>query len=344
MAKLVDKKVNGRSTEDLPKGKEQVESSNQFNNNSDSEDDFISDDDDDDDGHQFLNKVTKKKQVVQKFENRDSEDDESDEILSSDEEGEAAYAEIDDELQATADEIAKQLTEDSGKSIGKKKIKKLTPEQLAKEEKKIAKTGVIYLSSIPPYMKPAKLRQIMSKFGKVGRLYLKQEEQSVYKSRIKTGGNKKKKYDEGWCEFINKKDAKLATVTLNGNTLGGKKGSFYYDDVMNVKYLKGFKWSDLTNAMNKEIEVRENRLQAELSQSHKLNKSFIKNVETNKMIENIKKKRKTDDDDGEVDIRRNFKQRSVTTNRAGADDKHKDTNNSSTTANTKLNNVLNSIF
>ncbi|KAG7696338.1 hypothetical protein KL915_002702 [Ogataea haglerorum] len=218
-----------------------------------------------------------------------------------------------------------------------KKLKQLTPEQLAKEQKKIKRSGVVYLSTIPPYMKPAKLRHVLQRFGKVGRLYLKPEDPKVYKTRVKTGGNKKKKFVEGWCEFENKKDAKLAAETLNGNKLGGKKGNFYYDDIMNIKYLKGFKWHDLTEAMNREIEIRESKMQSELSQAHKINKNFIKNVETSKMIENIKKRKKN----AEPTVQRVYAQRSVTTNRAGADEWQKDTKNAESG---KLKKVLENIF
>ena len=35
--------------------------------------------------------------------------------------------------------------------------------------------GIIYLSRIPPYMKPLKVRHIFSKYGKVGRVFLQPE-------------------------------------------------------------------------------------------------------------------------------------------------------------------------
>lgn len=234
----------------------------------------------------------------------------------------------------------------SQKKETSKKVKKLTAKQLEKEEQKIKKSGVVYLSSLPPYMKPQKLRHVMSRFGEVGRIFLKPEDPKIYKSRIKSGGNKKKKFEEGWVEFIDKANAKLAATTLNGNILGGKKRSFYHDDVMNVKYLKGFKWFDLTNALNREVEVRESKKQAELSQAHKLNKAFIKNVETSKVVTRVKesKKRKlesndTKDAESPTEIRRNFKQRNVATNRANADNSIKNTNE-----NTKIKSVLNKIF
>jgi len=211
-----------------------------------------------------------------------------------------------------------------------------------KAKKPKGKTGVVYLSKIPPYMKPAKMRQILSRFGEVDRLFLKREPQHRYKQRLMQGGNKKIKYEEGWAEFLRKKDAKLCAESLNGNKLGGKKGNFYYDDIMNVKYLSGFKWADLTEQISRENEARQSKLQVEISQANKLNKTFIRNVEKSKMIENIKnKKKKNADQDKEKEEaqRRTFEQRTVNTTRAGAAGKFKkDTNNS------KLDNVLSRVF
>lgn len=40
------------------------------------------------------------------------------------------------------------------------------------KKKKIRKRGIIYLSTIPPYMNVAKVREMFSQFGEVGRIYL----------------------------------------------------------------------------------------------------------------------------------------------------------------------------
>jgi ESF2/ABP1 family protein len=190
-----------------------------------------------------------------------------------------------------------------------------------KNKKPKGKTGVVYLSKIPPYMKPTKMRQILSRFGEVDRLFLKRESTQKYQQRVKQGGNKKNMYEEGWAEFIRKKDAKLCADTLNCNILGGKKSSFYYDDIMNVKYLSGFKWSDLTEQISKENEARQSKLQMEISQARKLNKTFIANVQKSKMIENMKSKKKDHEDDEK--IRRTFEQRKITTTRADGPSKYK---------------------
>lgn len=154
------------------------------------------------------------------------------------------------------------------------------------------KTGVIYLSSIPPYMKPAKMRQILSRFGPIDRLFLKREDEKKHKQRVRSGGNRKVMYEEGWAEFIRKRDAKLCAQTLNSNIIGGKKGSFYHDDILNVKYLPGFKWADLTEQIARENDVRQAKLEMEISQANKLNAEFVKNVEKSKMLEKIRNSKK----------------------------------------------------
>lgn len=40
------------------------------------------------------------------------------------------------------------------------------------------------------------------------------------KKRQRMGGNKKKKFTEGWVEFLNKRDAKLVARTLNNQPVG----------------------------------------------------------------------------------------------------------------------------
>ena len=218
------------------------------------------------------------------------------------------------------------------------KLKKLTAKQLEKETKKIKKTGVCYLSRIPPYMKPSTLRTILSKFGKVDRLFLKPEDAATYNKRVKYGGNKKKNYTEGWVEFVKKREAKICASTMNGNKIGGRKTSYYYDDIMNIKYLPKFKWHDLTQQIAKENEVRLAKLALELSQQQKMNKSFINNVEKSKMIKNIQKKRNTQDEDDEM--RRFYKQRKVTSTRAEAKDDLK----VKSKPDDKLTNVLSKVF
>jgi ESF2/ABP1 family protein len=56
-----------------------------------------------------------------------------------------------------------------------KVVKPLTPEALAAFKAAKEKTGVIYISRIPPGMRPTKVRHLMSQYGEVGKVYLQQE-------------------------------------------------------------------------------------------------------------------------------------------------------------------------
>lgn len=284
-------------------------------------DDFSADDFNSDDEEVVFQ--TKKKVHTNQF-------GENDEDLAS----EAEEAESESPAPAgKLDETSAMVEEERKRST---KLKRLTPEQLAKEQKKIKKTGVCYLSSIPPYMKPVKLRSVLGRYGKLDRIFLKPEDPREYQKRVKYGGNKKKKYTEGWVEFVKKKEAKLCAETMNGNILGGKKSSYYHDDIINIKYLPGFKWFDLTQQIAKENEVRQAKLSLEISQQAKLNKSFVNNVERSK---HLNRKRKAGTLDAEPEAKRKFDQRDVASTRADAKLVHK-----KEAASNDLSDVLSKVF
>ena len=69
---------------------------------------------------------------------------------------------------------------------------------------------------------------------------------SVRRKRVRFGGNKKQNFTEGWVEFLEKRVAKAVAMRLNNNPVGGKKRSYYHDDLWNIKYLAKFKWTHLT--------------------------------------------------------------------------------------------------
>lgn len=120
--------------------------------------------------------------------------------------------------------------------------KPLHKKNLIVSESAIKKSGVIYLSRVPPFMKPTKLRSLLEPYGQINRIFLAPEDPSEHARRVRSGGNKKRSYSEGWAEFVKKRDAKKVVDLLNAQTIGGKKSSWYRDDVWSLKYLSGFKW------------------------------------------------------------------------------------------------------
>ncbi len=186
--------------------------------------------------------------------------------------------------------IAQALRKSSKSS--QKSSRPLSVKHLEKTARTARKTGVIYLSRIPPFMKPQTVRHLLSSFGTITKIFLTPESPTAHTQRTKSGGNKKRSFVDGWVEFSSKKDAKLCAETLNTQIVGGKKGGWYHDDVWNIKYLKGFKWHHLTEQIANENAERAARLRADISRVNRENKHFVQNVERAKMLEGMEGKRK----------------------------------------------------
>lgn len=196
------------------------------------------------------------------------------------------------------DEEAKELHEEDDDTINSTDkptelpdvSRPLTKKNLVASEKSIKKSGLIYVSRIPPYMKPTKLRQLLEPYGTINRIFLSPEDPQEHARRVKQGGNKKRMYTDGWIEFVNKKDAKDSVDMLNARTIGGPKGTYYRDDIWSLRYLKGFKWHHLTEQIAHEAAERTSRMRAEISKSTRENKEFVRNIERAKMVEGIEAK------------------------------------------------------
>ena len=168
------------------------------------------------------------------------------------------------------------------------------PNSVLRAEKAARKSGVVYISRVPPFMKPHTLKHYLEEHAPkgLGRIFLTPEDHTRYLQRKKSGGNKKKSFTDGWVEFVSKNDAKAAAAVLNGNIMGGKKGNYYHDDLWNLKYLKGFKWSHLTEQIAAENAEREARLREEIRRTRKENKAFVEDIERGKALEGMENKRK----------------------------------------------------
>ena len=140
-------------------------------------------------------------------------------------------------------------------------------------------------------MKHTVLRQMLSKYGDLARIYLNPEDSKIAAKRKKYKKNKRVNYVEGWIEFADKKVARKVALLLNNNNMGGKKRSYYYDDIWNIKYLPKFKWNNLTEQLAYELKVKEQKMRNEMSQAKRENKLYVKNVQKAKMIEAIEAKK-----------------------------------------------------
>eukprot|EP00053_Salpingoeca_punica_P012010 m.107211 g.107211 ORF g.107211 m.107211 type:complete len:275 (-) comp15833_c0_seq1:133-957(-) len=226
-------------------------------------------------------------------ERRDEEQSEEDEDDYEDADGAAASA----AAAANANEIMDRLKKQSAeaKAASKKQAKKrkrMSPEELEEYNKAQEKKGLIYLSSLPLMMTPLKLRQHMSQFGSVGRVFCQPEDPKARKRRVKAGGHRRKRFSEAWVEFDDKKIAKRVAASLNGTTIGGKKGDLHYDDMWVIKYLPKFKWNNLTERIAYDNAVREQRLQTEMAQVRRETNLFVEQATKAKAILAMEKRHK----------------------------------------------------
>ena len=153
------------------------------------------------------------------------------------------------------------------------------------------KTGIIYLSRLPPFMTPQKLRTMLEKLGKIHRVYLEPESLSQTQKRKKSGGSSKQQFVRAWVEYRNKHDAVSASL-LNGTLIGGKKSSRIHDDLWCIKYLPEFKWHHLTREISDRNAEREQKVREMRIKSKKETNEILKNAELAKKLEAIEEKKR----------------------------------------------------
>ncbi|XP_045691210.1 activator of basal transcription 1 [Phyllostomus hastatus] len=174
------------------------------------------------------------------------------------------------------------------------------PEAAAEEEepqeatggaKKRVVPGIVYLGHIPPRFRPLHVRNLLSAYGEVGRVFFQPEEGFVRRKKkaaaaSAAGGKKRsrysKDYTEGWVEFRDKRVAKRVAVSLHNTPMGARRRSPFRYDLWNLKYLHRFTWSHLSEHLAFERQVRRQRLRAEVAQAKRETDFYLRSVERGK--------------------------------------------------------------
>jgi ESF2/ABP1 family protein len=222
--------------------------------------------------------------------------DDKDDVGSAEEDAQSPAQPGDAEFEDEADEeepAASTSHKSSKATIPRPRNEPSSTDQLSRKPpdkpKKKKTPGVIYLSSLPPYLKPSALRNLLSQrgFEPITRLFL------APSSKAKAGSKKNSRqlYTEGWIEFASKKTARACAESLNAGPVGGKKGGFYHDDVWNMKYLKGMAWAELMAGVREERREEEGRRDEERRTIARETKGFLEGVEEGKRVEGMKRKK-----------------------------------------------------
>ncbi|KAE8706691.1 protein DEHYDRATION-INDUCED 19-like protein 5-like [Hibiscus syriacus] len=176
-------------------------------------------------------------------------------------------------------------------SQNKEKKKKM---KLLKEAADADNRGVCYLSRVPPHMDHVKLRQLLSQYGEILRIYLTPSgHQPQVKGKLpRPSKAQEQEFSEGWVEFARKGIAKRVANMLNGEQIGGRKRSSFYYDLWNIKYLSKFKWDDLTEEIAYKIAIREQKLALELSAAKRERDFYLSKVDQSRALSAIKERMK----------------------------------------------------
>ncbi|POW07211.1 hypothetical protein PSTT_08407 [Puccinia striiformis] len=140
--------------------------------------------------------------------------------------------------------------------------------EIKKFGKKIDRTGLVYLSRIPPGMGPGKLKHLLSKWGEIGRIYLARDEKAE---------ESKKKFDKKGKIKRKKKDKHQR----------GKASDRYYSDLWTLTYLPKFKWTNLSDQIAIERRIKEQLVRNSLEESKLSQEWYLGMVEKNSTNQKI---------------------------------------------------------
>ncbi|XP_012988348.1 activator of basal transcription 1 isoform X1 [Esox lucius] len=150
--------------------------------------------------------------------------------------------------------------------------------------------GIVYIGHIPPRLRPKHMRNMLSLYGEIGRIFLQPEDRSV-KRKKKKAGTKVTSFTEGWVEFRDKRVAKRVAASLHNTPMGSRKRSRFVSDLWNIKYLHRFQWCHLSERLAYEMTVLQQRLRTEISQAKRETNFYLANVEKSQNMDKLRRKR-----------------------------------------------------
>nr|XP_040050056.1 activator of basal transcription 1 isoform X1 [Gasterosteus aculeatus aculeatus] len=153
--------------------------------------------------------------------------------------------------------------------------------------------GVIYLGHIPPRFRPKHLRNLLSVYGEIGRIFLQPEDSQVRRRKRKSG-LRRCDFTEGWVEFRDKRVAKKVAASLHNSPMGTRKRQRFYSDLWAIKYLHRFQWTHLSERLAYEHTVLQQRLRTEVSQAKRETNFYLSNVDKSAHLDLVRRKRQRD--------------------------------------------------
>lgn len=224
-------------------------------------------------------------------EEQDYDDEEKREDGDGDDDGGGDDDEEEEEEGAAADKRDDEDKDVSDKDAAEVKEKKKKIKNVFQDRKCVP--GIIYLGHIPPRFRPKHLRNLLSVYGEIGRIFLQPEDRQVRK-RKKKAGLRRCDFTEGWVEFRDKRVAKKVAASLHNTPMGTRKRQRFSSDLWCMKYLHRFQWIHLSERLAYEQTVLNQRLRTEVSQAKRETNFYLNNVEKSAHLDKLRKKRQRD--------------------------------------------------
>ncbi|KAM6929189.1 activator of basal transcription 1 isoform 1-T1 [Lycodopsis pacificus] len=206
-------------------------------------------------------------------------------------EEEETTAQIEEEEGAAAERGGED--EDNGAELKKKKTTKQRAVVFTSSPDRKCVPGIIYLGHIPPRLRPKHLRNLLSVFGEIGRIFLQPEDGQV-RRRKRRSGLRRCDFTEGWVEFRDKRLAKKVVSSLHNTPMGSRKRQRFSSDLWSIKYLHRFQWTHLSERLAYERTVLQQRLRTEVSQAKRETNFYLNNVDKSSHMDNLRRKRQRD--------------------------------------------------
>lgn len=137
------------------------------------------------------------------------------------------------------------------------------------------RTGIVFISRVPPTMQPHEVRTLLAPFGTIGRVYLAPDARATRGAAAPPplagdGRHGRVRYAEGWVEFARRTAAKKAVAALNGMPVAASKKSRLYGEQWSLRLLPAdYTWSQLSAQHVYDSAVRAQRLRAAISQGRR---------------------------------------------------------------------------
>lgn len=208
------------------------------------------------------------------------------------EEASALRGDVDQEQKTKDEDGGSEDDEDNKDAVETKMTKQKSAVVTSCSDRKCV-PGILYLGHIPPRFRPKHLRNLLSVYGEIGRIFLQPEDGQV-RRRKKKSGLRRCDFTEGWVEFRDKRVAKRVAASLHNTPMGTRKRQRFASDLWSMKYLHRFQWTHLSERLAYEQTVLQQRLRTEVSQAKRETNFYLNNVDKSAHMDSQRRKRQRD--------------------------------------------------